>query len=112
MRYSNSRIIHVMRNKLLLALSVTVLSACSNVLDVPPTSSVPSETAIVDALGARGLRWVPITIQRPLRRASQWTGCSRITRGCRTLKNTRRPRRISQVSNVLGRSIWTPLMTQ
>jgi hypothetical protein len=42
-----------MRNKLLLALSFAGLSACSSVLDVPPTSSVPSETAIVDALGAR-----------------------------------------------------------
>ena len=42
-----------MRMKLLLILSAVGLSACSDVLDVPPTSSVPSETAISDAAGAR-----------------------------------------------------------
>jgi hypothetical protein len=42
-----------MRMKLLLILSAVSLSACSDVLDVPPTSSVPSETAISDAAGAR-----------------------------------------------------------
>lgn len=42
-----------MRIKLLLLLSAVGLGACSNVLDVPPTSSVPSETAITDAVGAR-----------------------------------------------------------
>jgi hypothetical protein len=42
-----------MRIKLLLLLSAVGLGACSSVLDVPPTSSVPSETAIADAVGAR-----------------------------------------------------------
>ncbi len=42
-----------MRIKLLLLLSAAGLSACSNVLDVPPTSSIPSSTAIADAVGAR-----------------------------------------------------------
>jgi starch-binding outer membrane protein, SusD/RagB family len=42
-----------MRMKLLLILAAAGLSACSEVLDVPPTSSVPSETAIADAAGAR-----------------------------------------------------------
>lgn len=41
-----------MRNKLLLLFGAVTLGACTNVLDVPPTSSVPSETAIVDAAGA------------------------------------------------------------
>jgi len=39
--------------KLLLILSVAGLSACSDVLDVPPTDEVPSATAIADAAGAR-----------------------------------------------------------
>ncbi|HEV7387952.1 MAG TPA: RagB/SusD family nutrient uptake outer membrane protein [Gemmatimonadaceae bacterium] len=39
--------------KTLLLFGAVALSACTNVLDVPPTSSVPSETAIVDASGAR-----------------------------------------------------------
>jgi len=42
-----------MRKRLLLLFSAVALSACSNVLDVPPTSSVASETAISDAAGAR-----------------------------------------------------------
>jgi hypothetical protein len=42
-----------MRNKFLLVFSAAALAACSDVLDVPPTSSVPSETAIIDAAGAR-----------------------------------------------------------
>lgn len=53
MRNLNPRILKTMRIKLLLLLSAAGLSACSNVLDVPPTSSVPSETAITDAVGAR-----------------------------------------------------------
>lgn len=40
-------------HKLLLVLSAAGLSACSSVLDVPPTSSVASEVAISDAVGAR-----------------------------------------------------------
>ncbi|HJP86664.1 MAG TPA: RagB/SusD family nutrient uptake outer membrane protein [Gemmatimonadaceae bacterium] len=40
-------------NKLLLVLSALGLSACSDVLDVAPTSSISSETAISDAVGAR-----------------------------------------------------------
>jgi hypothetical protein len=43
----------IMRNKLLLLVGAVALGACSSVLDVAPTSSVPSETAIVDAAGAR-----------------------------------------------------------
>jgi hypothetical protein len=42
-----------MRNKSLLILSAVALTACSSVLDVPPTSSIPSNAAIVDAVGAR-----------------------------------------------------------
>ena len=42
-----------MRIKSLLLLTAVGLGACSSVLDVPPTSSVPSETAIADAVGAR-----------------------------------------------------------
>jgi hypothetical protein len=54
MRRLNIRITQIMRiNKLVLVLSAVGLSACSDVLDVPPTSSVASETAIVDAVGAR-----------------------------------------------------------
>lgn len=37
----------------MLVFSAVALAACSEVLDVPPTSSVPSETAISDAAGAR-----------------------------------------------------------
>ncbi|MFL5481057.1 MAG: RagB/SusD family nutrient uptake outer membrane protein [Gemmatimonadaceae bacterium] len=40
-------------NKLLLVLAAVGLSACSNTLDVPPTSSIASGTAISDAVGAR-----------------------------------------------------------
>jgi hypothetical protein len=53
MRHSKLWIPQIMRMKLLLILSAAGLSACSDVLDVPPTSSVPSETAIADAAGAR-----------------------------------------------------------
>lgn len=42
-----------MRIKSLMLLAAVGLGACSSVLDVPPTSSVPSETAIADAVGAR-----------------------------------------------------------
>ena len=42
-----------MRNKLWLLLSAGALTACTNTLDVPPTSSVGSDVAIVDAAGAR-----------------------------------------------------------
>ena len=40
-------------HRLLFLLSAVALSACDNVLDVNPTSSVPSEAAITDAGGAR-----------------------------------------------------------
>lgn len=40
-------------NKILLALSVLGLGACSDVLEIPPTSSVASANAINDAVGAR-----------------------------------------------------------
>jgi len=40
-------------NKLLLVFSAVGLSACSNTLDIPPTSSIASATAISDAVGAR-----------------------------------------------------------
>ena len=40
-------------NKLFLVMAGLGLSACSGVLDVPPTSSVSSEAAIADAVGAR-----------------------------------------------------------
>lgn len=39
--------------KPLLLISAIALGACSSVLDVAPTSSVPSDVAIVDAVGAR-----------------------------------------------------------
>jgi hypothetical protein len=42
-----------MRNKSLLVLSAVALTACSSVLDVSPTSSLPAEVAISDAVGAR-----------------------------------------------------------
>lgn len=42
-----------MRNKLLLVVAVAGFSGCSSVLDVPPTSSIPAETAITDIFGAR-----------------------------------------------------------
>src|SRR5256714_5678614 len=55
MTKSYSRTIQIMRiNRLLLIASAAGLSACSNTLDVPPTSSVASKTAIADAAGARG----------------------------------------------------------
>ncbi|HMF87031.1 MAG TPA: hypothetical protein VK575_03060, partial [Gemmatimonadaceae bacterium] len=53
MRNSKLWILQNMRMKLLLILSVAGLSACSDVLDVPPTDEVPSATAIADAAGAR-----------------------------------------------------------
>ena len=53
MRHSNLLKLPTMRNKFLLVFSAAALAACSDVLDVPPTSSVPSETAIIDAAGAR-----------------------------------------------------------
>lgn len=40
-------------NKLTLMLAAIALSACTGVLDVPPTSSISSGTAISDASGAR-----------------------------------------------------------
>lgn len=40
-------------NKLTLMVAAIVLSACTGVLDVPPTSSISSGTAISDASGAR-----------------------------------------------------------
>ena len=42
-----------MRMRPLLLLSVAALGACTSVLDVPPTSSVPADAAIADAPGAR-----------------------------------------------------------
>lgn len=42
-----------MRFKLLILSSAVLFTACSSVLDVPPTSSVPSNIAINDAIGAR-----------------------------------------------------------
>lgn len=42
-----------MRFKTLLLSSAALLSACSSVLDVPPTSAVPSDIAIADAIGAK-----------------------------------------------------------
>jgi starch-binding outer membrane protein, SusD/RagB family len=42
-----------MRNKTLLLLIAAALTACSGILDVPPSSSVPSNVAISDAAGAR-----------------------------------------------------------
>jgi len=53
MRNSKLWIPKIMRMKLLLVLSAAGLSACGSVLDVPPSSSVPSETAISDAAGAK-----------------------------------------------------------
>src|SRR3982751_1429529 len=52
MRNLNQQMHQLMRNKLFLLFGAVALSACSNVLDVPPTSSIPSETAITDAAGA------------------------------------------------------------
>src|SRR6266480_4399344 len=50
----NSRTNQTMRiHKLFIVLSGVGLSACSGVLDIPPTSSVASEAAIADAVGAR-----------------------------------------------------------
>ena len=42
-----------MRFKLISLSFAALLTACSSVLDVPPTSSVPSDIAINDAIGAR-----------------------------------------------------------
>ena len=53
MRNLNLRIHQIMRMKSLLLLSAVALGACSSVLDVSPTSSVASDVAIVDAVGAR-----------------------------------------------------------
>jgi hypothetical protein len=52
MRNLNQQMHQLMRTKLFLLFGAVALSACSSVLDVPPTSSVPSETAISDAAGA------------------------------------------------------------
>src|ERR671924_82214 len=50
----NSRTNQIMRiHKLLLVLSAAGLRGWSNVLDVPPTSSISSDIAISDAVGAR-----------------------------------------------------------
>src|SRR5437762_9332997 len=54
MRYSKLWIIPTMRaNTLLPIIAAAALTACGSVLDVPPTSSIPSELAITDASGAR-----------------------------------------------------------
>jgi hypothetical protein len=53
MRLPNLQMPQNMRNKLLLLMAAVALGACSSVLDVAPTSSVASETAISDAAGAR-----------------------------------------------------------
>jgi hypothetical protein len=54
MRNLKFRTHSIMRiNKLMLALAAIGLSACSGVLDIPPTSSIASATAISDAAGAR-----------------------------------------------------------
>lgn len=54
MRPFNFRITQLMRiNKFLVVLSAVAVGACNGVLDLPPTSTVPSETAIADAPGAR-----------------------------------------------------------
>src|SRR5436305_10904955 len=52
MRHLNQQMHQLMRKKLFLLFGAAALSACSSVLDVPPTSSIPSETAISDAAGA------------------------------------------------------------
>jgi len=52
MRHFNLLIDQIMRKKIFLLFGALALSACSSVLDVPPTSSIPSETAINDAAGA------------------------------------------------------------
>src|SRR6476619_7075604 len=52
MRNFNLLMHQIMRKQLFLLFGALALSACSDVLDVPPTSSVPSETAISDAAGA------------------------------------------------------------
>src|ERR1051325_3098213 len=50
----NSRTNQIMRiNKLLLVFAAVGLGACSDALDVPPPSSISSETALSDAVGAR-----------------------------------------------------------
>jgi starch-binding outer membrane protein, SusD/RagB family len=53
MRHLNLLMPPYMRNKILLAFSAVALAACSDVLDVPPTSLIPTETAISDAAGAK-----------------------------------------------------------
>jgi hypothetical protein len=53
MKLPNLLMPQIMRNKLLLLIGALTLGACSSVLDVAPTSSVASETAISDAAGAR-----------------------------------------------------------
>jgi starch-binding outer membrane protein, SusD/RagB family len=42
-----------MKNKSLVLLLAVGVAACSSVLDIPPTSSIPSEVAITDAAAAR-----------------------------------------------------------
>src|SRR2546423_3672763 len=53
MRYSKPWVLSTMRTKTLLPIAAAVITACSSVLDVAPTSSIPSEVAINDAVGAR-----------------------------------------------------------
>src|SRR3954468_287181 len=53
MRTLNLGTLKPIRNKSLLVLSAVALTACSSVLDVSPTSSLPAEVAISDAVGAR-----------------------------------------------------------
>ena len=53
MRYSKPWVLSTMRTKTLLPIAAAVITACSSVLDVAPTSSIPSEVAINDAIGAR-----------------------------------------------------------
>jgi hypothetical protein len=53
MRNIKSWMIPTMRAKILVPMIAVALTACDNVLDVPPTSSIPTELAIKDAIGAR-----------------------------------------------------------
>src|SRR3954462_3794933 len=54
MTYLNFRTHQIMQiNKLLVVAAAVGLVACNGVLDVPPTTSVSAESAIVDAAGAR-----------------------------------------------------------
>lgn len=53
MRHSNQTFKIMRTHRLLLVLSAVGLGACTNVLDLPPTSTVSADVAIVDAVGAR-----------------------------------------------------------